>query len=1105
MKQKLLFLVTMLTMAWAGMTTAKADTFCKVKSKEIDLSSISTGGLTTVDNIMIIKDLSGKELTIALYPDNVGGNVINVPDGNPLVHIINSDDTYDRVTVAVPQDVTVNASNFQMFIFYGSATKNLKVDFVCYDPIMGDVGDVTLTLNETAQTYSRAMFNLAYTTLSLNTSSTTSKLNMNCISDSEKGGGIFNARYPSYVYLGYGDYHFVSQYLSGDKSNFNFFSQSSPGNMKVSGLGRFDSYDENNYLSTPRGAQLHSDGVSLFDCNDNQIMGEVTLSYLSSDYQHFGPNDESEWRIRQSCEGLILDVYGSGDLSSVTEMPWEEYKGNITEVYVNSLFMYDDFIALPEGAFKDFSALKRANIAGAYTLESISKHCFENCPELETFEFPSMYSITTIGDSAFKHCTSLGTLYLPDGIEEIGQYAFSYCSVSDITIPATLKIVGRNAFYKCHTLRISQGIGEVTPGPLANGKIFTGKNLSLYYEGTLEEWLTGDFSWVMDCATDNKEHLFIDGNEIIDLVIPEGITELNHYAFASCTGLKSVTFPSTLTKIGARAFKRCSGITGIDLPDNITEILIECFAGCGSVTTLKLSKGLTVIRDQAFTNLSITELTIPDGVTKIGSSAFAYNNDLTEVTLPKNLSEISNESFERTQLKKVIVPSGIGEVAMSGSSTQFSQVTEIRFGGDLDEWLAYSREWLMKNVAKDYLDNNNEMVIRQLDLYLEGSDEPLKSVVIPDGVTEIPACAFHKTSITDLSFSEEVTSIGAGAFAGCYNLATAETKARIPAALGEDAFNDIDENAVLRVYSSAVADYEATDWGKYFKIEGAFAEFKVTAAASDEALGEVTLTFGDEDVLSKGEEKNSFMVVKDAKGHLTATPKDKYTEFVMWNDDAEGFDQAERDVTITGDFDYIAKFKKDSFDVKVVAEGIDPASVEIIGAGKYGRGDKVTLTFKLKDEHYDFDMWLFDKNHFEPDETLVFDEIDANHDVQIVFKAKYYTVSATVTPAEAGVVKGQGDYEYGTNYTLTLEPAEGYELKEWRDGTVLDEKSNVLTGSVYGEIHIECVMQKKEATAIDDVTETQNQKAAPRKLLRNGVLYIERNGKTYNAQGQAIR
>ncbi|MBP5457801.1 MAG: BspA family leucine-rich repeat surface protein, partial [Paludibacteraceae bacterium] len=139
----------------------------------------------------------------------------------------------------------------------------------------------------------------------------------------------------------------------------------------------------------------------------------------------------------------------------------------------------------------------------------------------------------------------------------------------------------------------------------------------------------------------------------------------------------------------------------------------------------------------------------------------------------------------------------------------------------------------------------------------------------------------------------------------------------------------------------------------YFKEETI--TYMITAVSSNEALGDVTLTFEDEDVIDKGEEPCNFTVKKDAVGHLVATPKDKYTEFVIWNDDKEDIYQAERDITVTGDFDYIATFHKDSFNVVVTVEGIDPELVVINGAGKYGRGDNVTLTFKMEDEHYDFE------------------------------------------------------------------------------------------------------------------------------------------------------
>ena len=378
------------------------------------------------------------------------------------------------------------------------------------------------------------------------------------------------------------------------------------------------------------------------------------------------------------------------------------------------------------------------------------------------------------------------------------------------------------------------------------------------------------------------------------------------------------------------------------------------------------------------------------------------------------------------------------------------------------------------------------------------------------------ACAALKE--LDLTrFNTANTALMTGMFTGCEELTTIYCNDNWNTVVVEDS-EDMFYGCTALVGGNGTAydenmvdvEYARPDGGTtapgYFTEKEEVIPYSISAVSANEALGDVTLTFDDKDIISKGEKTNSFTVAANAKGHLVATPIDKFTDFVRWNDEAEGFDQAERDITVTGDFNYIATFKKDSFNVSVTVKGVDAGMVDIIGAGKYGRGDKVTLSYKFDDDNYDFDMWLYGENNIKKDESLVIEEIDDDYDVQLVFKAKKYSVTATVTPAEAGIVKGQGDYEYGTDYTLTLEPVEGWELKEWRDGNMaLDEKSNVLSGYVYGTIHIDCVMQKKEATAINDVTESQDTNAAPRKLLRNGVLLIERNGNTYTVQGTEMR
>ena len=55
-------------------------------------------------------------------------------------------------------------------------------------------------------------------------------------------------------------------------------------------------------------------------------------------------------------------------------------------------------------------------------------------------------------------------------------------------------------------------------------------------------------------------HLYINGQEVTDVVIPSSVTSIGGYAFYGCSGLTSVTIPESVTTIGEDAFWNCSGL-----------------------------------------------------------------------------------------------------------------------------------------------------------------------------------------------------------------------------------------------------------------------------------------------------------------------------------------------------------------------------------------------------------------------------------------------------------------------------------------------------------------------------------------------------------------
>ena len=216
--------------------------------------------------------------------------------------------------------------------------------------------------------------------------------------------------------------------------------------------------------------------------------------------------------------------------------------------------------------------------------------------------------------------------------------------------------------------------------------------------------------------------------------------------------------------------------------------------------------------------------------------------------------------------------------------------------------------------------------------------------------------------------------------------------------------------------------------------------FTITAKANDDALGSVKMTVDPAD-------KDGDRIWERAPIELEAEVKGDHINFVKWNDDAgEQSTWAKRTVYAKKDFEYVAIFEKDSFDVVInLLGGVDDKIVEVKGAGRYGWGDEVTLSFTLKDDHYHFEDWGYDSHSYT--ETTHSFTIEKNMTIDARVNANEYTITVVANPAEGGTVTGGGKATYLTLATLKAEPNEGYEFTGWEDdGTAPAERQVLVEG-----------------------------------------------------------
>ena len=112
-------------------------------------------------------------------------------------------------------------------------------------------------------------------------------------------------------------------------------------------------------------------------------------------------------------------------------------------------------------------------------------------------------------------------------------------------------------------------------------------------------------------------------------------------------------------------------------------------------------------------------------------------------------------------------------------------------------------------------------------------------------------------------------------------------------------------------------------------------------------------------------------------------------------------------------------------------------------------------------------------------------------------------INASATEGQGSIADfTSGWYAEGTELTITAVAAEGYTFVQWSDGETANPY--LLTVENGKNISITAVFREGPKEGIDTPYLSDKSDSSSRKFLRDGILYIERNGKIYNAQGQAL-
>ena len=319
---------------------------------------------------------------------------------------------------------------------------------------------------------------------------------------------------------------------------------------------------------------------------------------------------------------------------------------------------------------------------------SIEDYAFANCG-ITGISIPE--SVTYIGESAFRNC-NLDVVNIPEGVVRIGKGAFNNCSdLYRVELPSSLTFIGQNAFQGCDKLR------DVCISDVAAW-------LSINFE--TKESAPNFIGWMPE----NPLTLWIDGNWVTEIVIPDGVEMIPDRAFMGFTNIKNVFIPESVKSIGANAFDNCTDLETVDMPSGITKIADYTFHNCHRLSTVTIPEGVVSIGDHAFyqcDSLSeitipqsvseirnfafaycrmLSDITIPNGVTKIGAHAFEGCSGITNVTIPKSLSAIESFAFFDCEgLESITIPNTITEISYYAFD-ECDNLEDVYYSGSKAEW-----------------------------------------------------------------------------------------------------------------------------------------------------------------------------------------------------------------------------------------------------------------------------------------------------------------------------------------------------------------------------------------------------------------------------------